>query len=175
MQKESRTLIVLISALAVNLRVAMYSAAITPYLGTAPLWQRVLMSYMLVDQSYALAHAKFEDAPNMSVQQRTAYYFGTCTLVMGAWFICSFLGAALGTQLPPSIPIDFALPIAFLSMIAPMIRSLPHLVAAITAIVVSLICINVPYSLGLIIAGFAGMAAGSQTEVWITRKREAAL
>jgi len=39
----------------------------------------------------------------------------------------------------------------------------------------SLICINVPYSLGLIIAGFAGMAAGSQTEVWITRKQEAAL
>ena len=173
MQKEAPTLIVLISALAVNLRVAMYSAAITPYLGTAPLWQRVLMSYMLVDQSYALAHAKFEDAPSMSVPQRTAYYFGTCTLVMGAWFICSFLGAALGTQLSPSIPIDFALPIAFLSMIAPMIRSLSHLVAAITAIVVSLICINVPYSLGLIIAGFAGMAAGSRTEVWVTSKQEA--
>ena len=132
------------------------------------------MSYMLVDQSYALAHAKFEDAPNMNVPQRTAYYFGTCTLVMSAWFICSFLGAALGTQLPTSIPIDFALPIAFLSMIAPMIRSLPHLVAAITAIIVSLICITVPYSLGLIIAGFAGMAAGSQTEVWITRKHAAA-
>jgi predicted branched-subunit amino acid permease len=174
MQKEAPTLIVLISALAVNLRVAMYSAAITPYLGTAPMWQRVLMSYMLVDQSYALAHAKFEDAPNMNVPQRTAYYFGTCTLVMSAWFICSFLGAALGTQLPTSIPIDFALPIAFLSMIAPMIRSLPHLVAAITAIIVSLICITVPYSLGLIIAGFAGMAAGSQTEVWITRKHAAA-
>jgi hypothetical protein len=59
-------------------------------------------------------------------------------------------------------------------MIAPMIRSLPHLVAAITAIVVSLICINVPYSLGLIIAGFAGMTAGSQSEVWVTNKRKAA-
>ena len=171
MLKEAPTIIVLISALAVNLRVAMYSAALTPYLGKAPLWHRALISYMLVDQSYALSHAKFEDKPDMTVTERTAYFFGTCTLVITAWFIFSFLGAALGTQLPASIPIDFALPIAFLSMIAPMIRSLPHLVAAIVAIIVSLLCITVPYSLGLIIAGFSGMAVGSQTEVWLNKKK----
>jgi len=171
MVKEAPTVIVLIGALAVNLRMAMYSAALTPYLGKAPLWQRVVMSYLLVDQSYALSHAKFDTSPDMTTSERTAYYFGTCTLVFIAWFICSFLGAALGTQLPASIPLDFALPIAFLSMVAPMIRSLPHLAAATTAIVVSLLCISVPYSLGLIIAGFSGMAAGSQVEVWMGRKR----
>ena len=41
MQDHAPTVIVLISALAVNLRVAMYSAALTPYLGRAPLWQRI--------------------------------------------------------------------------------------------------------------------------------------
>ena len=65
MQNQAPTFIVLISALAVNLRIAMYSAAITPYLGKAPIWQRALMSYVLVDQSYALSHAKFEAAPEM--------------------------------------------------------------------------------------------------------------
>jgi predicted branched-subunit amino acid permease len=171
MLKETPTIIVLISALAVNLRVAMYSAALTPYLGKASLWQRVMISYMLVDQSYALSHTKFDANPDMTVSERIAYFFGTCTLVITAWFICSFLGAALGTQLPASIPLDFALPIAFLSMVAPMIRSLPHLAAATTAIVVSLLCITVPYSLGLIIAGLAGMAAGSQVEVWMIRRQ----
>lgn len=173
MSKEAPTIIVLISALAVNLRVAMYSAALTPYLGKAPLWQRALMSYTLVDQSYALSHAKFESAPDMSVPARTSYFFGTCTLVMIAWFLCSYLGATLGTKLPASIPLDFALPIAFLSMIAPMVRSIPHLVAATVAILVSLLCVSVPYSLGLIIAGFAGMAAGSQAEVWMVAKQRA--
>ena len=33
---------VLLAALAVNLRMAMYSAALVPYLGSAPLWQRAL-------------------------------------------------------------------------------------------------------------------------------------
>jgi predicted branched-subunit amino acid permease len=172
MQKEAPTIIVLISALAVTLRVAMYSAALTPYLGNAPLWQRVIISYLLVDQSYALSHAKFDAEPNMSIPERTAYYFGTCTLVMIAWFSFSYLGATVGTLMPANIPLDFALPIAFLSMIAPMIRSLPHLAAATTAIVVSLLCIAVPYSLGLIIAGIAGMAAGSVTEVRMAKKAE---
>ncbi len=38
MQEQTPTLMILASALAVNLRVAMYSASLTPYLGAAPLW-----------------------------------------------------------------------------------------------------------------------------------------
>ncbi|WP_299587949.1 AzlC family ABC transporter permease [uncultured Tateyamaria sp.] len=167
MQDEAPTVIVLISALAVNLRVAMYSAALTPFLGTAPLWQRIFAAYLLVDQSYALSHAKFDAVPEMTVPQRMAYFFGTCTLVMIVWFGCSYAGAALGTSLPPGIPLDFALPIAFLSMVAPMMRTLPHLIAAGVAVVVSLLAASIPYSLGLIVAGALGMMAGAQAELWL--------
>ncbi|MEO0402434.1 MAG: AzlC family ABC transporter permease [Pseudomonadota bacterium] len=169
MQDQAPTLIVLISALAVNLRVAMYSAALTPYLGGAPLWQRIFAAYLLVDQSYALSHAKFDAEPALTVAQRMAYYFGTCTLVMIVWFGCSYLGAALGTSLPEDIPLDFALPIAFLSMVAPMMRTLPHLIAAFVAIVVSLLAVSIPYSLGLIVAGMAGMMAGAEAERRLNR------
>lgn len=170
MQDQAPTVIVLISALAVNLRVAMYSAALTPYLGRAPLWKRAFAAYLLVDQSYALSHTKFENTPEMTLQERLSYYFGTCTLVMITWFGCSYLGAAMGASLPKEIPLDFALPIAFLSMVAPMMRTLPHLVAAAVAIVVSLLSVNVPYSLGLIVAGIAGMMAGAQAELVMQRR-----
>ena len=167
LQNDAPTVVVILSALAVNLRVAMYSAALTPYLGRAPLWQRVFAAYLLVDQSYALSHAKFEAAPEMTVPQRMAYYFGTCLLVMIFWFGMSYVGAAVGTQLPQDLPLDFALPIAFLSMVAPMVRTLPHLIAAVVAVVVGLLAVSVPYSLGLIIAGTAGMMAGAQAEVML--------
>lgn len=167
MQDNAPTVIVLISALAVNLRVAMYSAALTPYLGAAPLWQRIFAAYLLVDQSYALSHAKFDADPDLTVPQRMAYFFGTCLLVMIVWFGCSYAGAALGTALPADLPLDFALPIAFLSMVAPMMRTLPHLVAAAVAIVVSLLAVSIPYSLGLIVAGALGMMAGAQAELWL--------
>ncbi|MEM8654841.1 MAG: AzlC family ABC transporter permease [Pseudomonadota bacterium] len=173
MENEAPTIVVILSALAVNLRVAMYSAALTPYLGRAPLWQRVFAAYLLVDQSYALSHAKFEAEPELTVSQRMAYYFGTCLLVMIVWFGMSYLGAAVGTQLPQDLPLDFALPIAFLSMVAPMVRTLPHLIAAVVAVVVGLLAVPVPYSLGLIIAGAAGMMAGAQAEVMLERRRGA--
>ncbi|WP_299610581.1 AzlC family ABC transporter permease [uncultured Tateyamaria sp.] len=167
LENDAPTVVVILSALAVNLRVAMYSAALTPYLGKAPLWQRVFAAYLLVDQSYALSHAKFEAAPELSVPQRMAYYFGTCLLVMIFWFGMSYLGAALGTQLPQDLPLDFALPIAFLSIVAPMMRTLPHLIAAAVAVIVGLLAVPVPYSLGLIIAGAAGMMAGAQAELML--------
>lgn len=55
MGENAPTLIVLATALVVNLRMAMYSASLTPYLGTLPLWKRVVVSYFMVDQAYALA------------------------------------------------------------------------------------------------------------------------
>ena len=171
MQDNAPTVIVLISALAVNLRVAMYSAALTPFLGAAPLWQRIFAAYLLVDQSYALSHAKFDADPDLTVPQRMAYFFGTCLLVMIVWFGCSYAGAALGTALPADLPLDFALPIAFLSMVAPMMRTLPHLVAAAVAIVVSLLAASIPYSLGLMVAGALGMMAGAQAELWLKGRR----
>ena len=174
LQDNAPTLLVIFSALAVNLRVAMYSAALTPYLGAAPLWQRVFAAYLLVDQAYALSHGKFDRSPDMTVSGRMAYYFGACTLVMIAWFAFSYIGAAAGARLPVEIPLDFALPIAFLSMVGPMLRTIPHVVAALCAIAGSLLAASLPYSLGLMVGGLAGMLAGAQAEMWLARKQRGA-
>lgn len=166
MADNAPTVIVLVSALAVNLRVAMYSAALTPYLGKAPLWQRASMAYLLVDQSYALSHAKYEADPEMTVPQRVAYYFGTCLLVMTFWFGGSYFGAVVGNAFPQDLPLDFALPITFLSMVGPMLRTFAHVATAFTAIVVSLLVADVPYSLGLLIAATIAMMVGARIELW---------
>lgn len=174
MQEEAPTLIVLASALAVNLRMAMYSASLTPYLGAAPLWQRALASYTLVDQSYVVSTAQFESAPEMTVPQRVAYFFGTVTTVIPLWYGFTLVGAALGAQVPEAWALDFAIPIAFLAIIAPMFRTLAHVSAAFVAVLVSLLAAGLPYSLGIIVAGICGMIAGAQAELWMDRKRGAA-
>ena len=56
-------------------------------------------------------------------------------------------------------------------MIAPMFRTLAHVVAAFVAVVVSLLAVDVPYSLGIIIAGAIGMVAGAQCEWWMERRK----
>ncbi|MEP5727852.1 MAG: AzlC family ABC transporter permease [Sulfitobacter sp.] len=170
LQEEAPTVIVLISALAVNLRMAMYSASLTPWIGSAPLWQRACAAYLTVDQSYIVAMAQFEKEPQMTVPERMAYFFGAVSPVAPLWYIFTAVGAMVGTQVPESWALDFAIPITFLAMIAPMFRTLPHVIAAFVAVVASLLCASVPYSLGIIIAGMIGMIAGAQAELWLDRK-----
>jgi len=171
LQDNAPTVIILASALAVNLRMAMYSASLTPYLGAAPLWQRAFAAYLLVDQSYASSIVRFEKEPQMTVPQRMAYFVGSVTPITPMWILATYLGAVLGTQIPESWALDFALPITFLAMIGPMMRTFPHVVAALVAIVVSLLTVAVPYNLGLLVAGCAGMIAGAQAELWTERRK----
>ena len=171
MHEAAPTIIVLISALAVNLRVAMYSASLTPWLGAAPLWQRACAAYLVVDQSYALSIIRFETDPDMTVPQRMAYFFGTNGLVAPAWYLATLFGAVMGSQIPESWALDFVMPVAFLAMIAPMLRTLPHLIAALTASIVALAAAGMVFNLGLIVAGFCGMVAGAQAEVMMNRRK----
>lgn len=171
MQEQAPTLVVIISSLAVNLRMAMYSAALTPYIGAAPLWQRALAAYLTVDQSYVVSVAEYERRPEMSIPMRMAYFFGVVTPIVPLWYGFTFIGAYLGAWFPDGWALDFAIPITFLAMIAPMFRTLAHVVAALVAVVVSLLAAGIPYSLGLVVAGIVGMMAGAQTELWQERKQ----
>ncbi|MFK7878112.1 MAG: AzlC family ABC transporter permease [Paracoccaceae bacterium] len=170
MEENAPTLIILASALAVNLRMAMYSASITPHLGALPLRWRVLGAYFLVDQAYALSIVKFEDHPDMPVRIKFAYFLGTVAPVCPLWYAFSVLGAVVGGAIPASWSIEFVMPLAFIAMIGPMLRSPAHIVAALTSIIVALLAAGIPYNLGLLVAGICGMAAGAQTELWLARR-----
>lgn len=173
MQEMTPTLIVLVSALAVNLRVAMYSASLTPYLGAAPMWQRAIAAYLIVDQSYALSVVRFETEPDMTIPERMAYFFGTNGLVAPTWVLATLFGAVMGARIPDSWALDFALPITFLSLVAPMLRTPAHMVAALVAMVTALAAAGLPYNLGLIVAGLAGIMAGAQAELMFERRKQA--
>ena len=170
MQDDVPTVIVLASALAVNLRMAMYSASITPYLGAVPFWKRAIAAYFLVDQSYAVSISKYEKEPEMPLSQKLAYFFGVVVPVCPSWYIFTVVGALVGQQIPESWALDFVMPLAFLALIGPMMRTPAHMVAALTGTTVALLAAGLPYNLGLLAAGAAGMIAGARTEIWLERQ-----
>lgn len=164
MADQAPTLIVLATALAVNLRMAMYSASLAPYLGTAPAWQRALAAYGLVDMTYACAIVAYEREPAWSVPQRMAYFLGAALMVCPVWFIVTIVGALVGARIPAWLALDFAVPICFLAMIAPGLRTLAQVAAATTSVVLALALAFIPYSLGLLVAAAAAMAVGAEVE-----------
>lgn len=170
MSENAPTFVVIASALAVNLRLAMYSASLTPHLGALPLWRRALAAYFLVDQNYALASARFDRQPDMTTGQKFAYFMGAVTPVAPNWYLWTLIGAWIGKSIPPELALDFAVPITFLAMLGPMLRTGAHVAAALVAVACALIFAFVPYNLGLILAGIAGMMTGARVELWMEKQ-----
>ena len=170
MADNTPVLIVVATALAVNLRMAMYSASLAVWLGEAPLWKRALIAYLNVDQSYAVSMNRYEDEPDLTLSQRIAFFFGAVTPVCPMWIIATALGIWVGDAIPSWMALDFAVPICFLAIIAPMMRTLAHMVSAVTSIILALLFAGLPYNLGLLIAAAFAMMVGAQIEVWMRKK-----
>ncbi len=166
-------LIVIVSALAVNLRMAMYSATLVPHLGAAPVGMRALVAYLLTDQTFVLADAEYTARPAQPLAQKLAYFLGASVTVCLPWMAVSALGATVGRAIPPSFALDFAVPITFLAMIAPGLRSLPHLIAAGVSVAAALGFAFLPHGLGLLVAAPLAMVAGARAEVWLARRAAA--
>ena len=162
---------VLLAALAVNLRMAMYSAALAPHLGAAPFWQRALVGYLNFDQSYMASIAKYEDNPQMTLPAKVAYFLGVALVISPLWCVFTYIGARLGATVPADIEIAFILPIAFLSMVAPMLKSLAHVAAAFVSLIVAISLAGLPAGSGLLIAAVCAMLTGVVVETWMERAK----
>lgn len=169
MMDQAGIALVLLAALAVNLRMAMYSASLVPYLGAAPLWQRAVVSYVNFDQCYIASIARYEARPEMTIPQRIAFFLGVATPLAPLWIAMTGVGALVGSAIPPEYALDFALPITFLAMIGPMLRTLPHVVAALTSMIIGMALVSLPSGTGLLIAAGCAMCAGVLMETWLER------
>lgn len=162
--------LVLLGALAVNLRMAMYSASLVPYLGAAPLWKRALIAYLNFDQTYVISMARYEARPEMSVADRVLFFLGVATPIAPLWAVMTLVGILAGQAIPDAWALDFIMPIMFLAMVAPMVKSRAHLAAAGVSVAVALALADLPAGTGLLIAAAAAMLAGALVETWMERR-----
>ncbi len=155
---------VLVAGLAVNLRMAMYSASLQPHLGAAPLWQRMLIGYLNVDASYALGVMEYEKHPERPLDEKVWFFLGTMAIMTPLWFIFTFVGAIAGEALPDDLSLDFAMPILFLALVGPMLKTLAHLGAAVTSVIAAMALSWLPGGTSILIAGLLAMIVGAEIE-----------
>ncbi len=148
----------------VNTRLAMYSASVALYWQGTPLLTRIFAAFLLHDQSYALSIAHYTRRPETSLADRLGFYFGVGLLTSSVWTAMTFVGATLGGLLPKELDLSFIIPVAFISIVAPMLRGRANAVAAIVASAVAVLAVGLPYGLGLMVGAAVGIAAGLATE-----------
>jgi predicted branched-subunit amino acid permease len=149
---------IVVTALIINLRFIMYSASLAPYVHHLPRRWTWPMAYLLSDQSYALCVLKFASGELGRFAHH--FYAGTAISMWLAWQLSVVAGIYLGASIPQSWSLGFAIPLSFLALLIPGLRSMPSLGAALVGGVLAVLAINLPYNLGLVTASIGGVIAG---------------
>lgn len=157
---EAPALVLLATVLLVNLRFTMYSATLAPHLRGAGLPKKALAAYLLTDQASLLSLPEFERQGAAAHR----FYLGAALTMWMSWQVGSVAGVFLGAVLPANWPLEFAVPLSFLALLIPAIKSRPTAVAAATAGGAILLTRLLPLNLGLIVATIIGVAAGMWSE-----------
>ena len=99
-----------------------------------------MIGYLLTDQAYAVSIVRWtkeadDEAaggpPAPGLDHKLPFYFGAALMLWGNWQVCTIVGVFVGSALPDSLPLDFAVPLVFLVLLVPAITSRPSAVAAI--------------------------------------------
>jgi predicted branched-subunit amino acid permease len=143
------------TALAVNSRTAVYSAALSRPFSAQPLWFRLLAPYFLIDQLFALATGRMTEGRDEAWLR--SYYLAAGIAVWLLWVPAVALGVGIGPVLPRGVPIDFALPALVVGLLVPALRGRPNLSAAVVAAAVSVAIGSTVPGVGFLIGGLAGM------------------
>ena len=155
-------LMMIISAFFVNLRHALYSASIAPYIRhLSPLWKFVL-SYLLTDEAYAVSIMHYQDSSDG--RNKHWHLLGSGLALWTCWQLSTAAGIFLGAQVPSAWGLEFTLALTFIALAVPAVVDKPTALAAVSAGLVSVLTRGLPYKLNLILAAVVGIGAGLWSE-----------
>lgn len=154
--------VVTLTALVVNVRHLMYSAALAPHFSEFPRRARFVLPYLLTDQAFALSTTRYQTTDDPLYKRW--YYTGAGLTLWAFWQISTVIGVVLGAQIPDSLGLGFAIPLVFLALLIPVVQTRPGLLAAVVGGLVAVAAYDAPYGLGLVIGSLAGIAVGVTAE-----------
>lgn len=156
--------IIVLTTLVVNLRHMLYSATLLPYLKHLPPAWRMALAFWLTDETFAVTVRRFQRGDGCSEQHW--YQFGSSVAMYLNWQLWSLVGLMLGNRIPQASDwgLDVAMPITFIGMIIPFVKTVPMMVCVLTAGAASLLTLGLPYKLGIIVSACAGIIAGLLAE-----------
>jgi len=150
--------VILLTAIIINLRHALYSASLAPYLKPLGFGWRILLPYLLTDEVYAVTITHYQQpGPGAS---RHWYFLGAGLVLWSTWQTGTAVGLVLGAHIPASWSLDFALPLTFIALVVPALKRGADGIAAGLAGIVAVLAAGLPFNSGLLIATFVGITAG---------------
>lgn len=158
-------LVILLTIGVVNLRHALYSASLAPYVRHLPLRWKAVLAYLLTDEAYGVTIIHY--AQGGDLRHKHWFFLASGLALWTSWQISTAAGILLGEVIPPQWSLEFTLALTFIALVVPRLEDSSSRAAALTAGLTSLLAFSLPYKLGLIVAALAGIVAG----LWVEEQR----
>ncbi len=151
--------IVFATAMVVNLRFVIFSAAIGPHFAHLPWYRRIWHGYLTGDLTMGFFSQRFPASTVHQPAGKVGFFNGIGYPNWFAWQVGSIAGILLGSQIPESWNIGFAGTLALLAVLIPLTVNLAALAGVAVAGAVAVLAIDLPFRLGLLLAVVLGMVA----------------
>jgi predicted branched-subunit amino acid permease len=152
-------LVVVASVAVINLRLALYSAAMAPHWrGTSTAW-RLVAAYLLVDPSFAIGTRSYDGS--RSRRQAHLHYLGAALVLWLGWLIVIGIGVTAGATLPPGLRLESIGPLYLVTLVVMSARTAAARVGVAVAVGSAAAGSLLPLHLGLAVGMAAGLLAGS--------------
>jgi 4-azaleucine resistance transporter AzlC len=157
-------IVMIVTGFVINLRHALYSASVAPYMRHLSLAWKGILAYLLTDEAYAVVITHYQKGGDLSYKHW--YFLGSGLTLWTSWQVSGAVGIFLGAQIPSSWGLEFTLPLTFIAIVIPLIKDRATVLVALTAGLVAVLGADLPLKFGLLGAALAGIVVG----LWSDRK-----
>ena len=158
------SLVIISSVGAVNSRHLLYGAVVSEHLSDLKLIWKIIISYFLIDQAFAISNEYLKKNKNSNRYFHLVGGGATCWIV---WQSTTLLGIILGSAIPEKLGLSFAVPLTFLALLVNDFRKFINVVVIIISGLVATLGYNyIPFKAYVIVAALVGLF----TAIILTKK-----
>jgi predicted branched-subunit amino acid permease len=162
--------LIITTALALNLRFVIFSAALAPGFRGVNAPGRWLAGHVLTDGVFATCLDKLLRVDDPA--WRLGYYLAPALWAWILWQVFALTGIYAAGLIPKSWSLEFMATIALITLLVPMAKVRPMLIAALVGGASATLLRNMPLRLGVVAGICAGIAAGFAAEHWEEKRSQ---
>ena len=153
-------LVAIASVTAVNSRHLLYGAVFSEYLSHLKQRWKIILSYVLIDQAFAVSNIYFKKNKENNFKHYHLLGAGfTCWII---WQISTVLGIVLGSVVPEELGLSFTISLTFLALLIDDFRKYKNIIVMLVSGIVATVGYNsIPFQAYIIIATLTALSVAT--------------
>jgi len=154
------SLVILSSVGAVNARHVLYGAVLSEHLSDLKLFWKIILSYVMTDQAFAVSNDYFKKNNKDNNQHYHLLGSGfTCWII---WQISTILGIVLGSVVPEELGLSFTISLTFLALLISDFRKFKNIIVMLVSGLTATIGFNIiPFKAYIIVAALTALVVAA--------------